>query len=311
MRLKIIIGFLALGLGFTSLSQQRAITSTYPYNLLMLNPAYAGSLNMLSVIGVYRAQWINQDGAPETSILSAHSSFFGNRVGIGLYAINDRIGVHTDNSVYASYAYKIRTPIGILAMGLQGGFNYRESDFTELTILDRDDPLLNRVNTRFSPNFGTGIYFANPNLFAGFSVPYILENKTIEIDERIVGSTVESRESRYYYATAGIIFPISSNIKVSPSILIRGQEDNRPAFDITGNLIFDDIAYVGVSVRNNGELTFLGQLILNENFRVGYAYDVVTRRDQTDINAGTHEIMLNYRIRLKNTAQDPLCPVYF
>mgnify|MGYP006275274327 CR=1 FL=1 len=297
-------------MGTLGYGQQRAITSTYPYNMLVLNPAYAGSLNVLSVIGVHRKQWINHPGAPETTMLSAHNSFASNRIGVGLFAINDKTGVVTDNSLYASYAYKIKTPIGILAMGLQGGFNQRVMDYTKLQLLDEGDPLLSQAPSRFSPNFGSGVYFANPNIYIGFAVPYILENKLISIGEGGSISTTDARESRTYYFMSGVVLPLTSSIKLNPSILVRGQEQNRLGYDITANLIFDDIAYAGVTVRNSGEIVFLGQLILNENIRVGYAYDAsVSSLAQS--NAGSHEILLNYRIKLHNFKKDPLCPVYF
>ena len=55
-------------------AQQRSTTTTYPYNGLLINPAYAGSLNLLSVIAVHRKQWINVEGAPTYTALSANSS---------------------------------------------------------------------------------------------------------------------------------------------------------------------------------------------------------------------------------------------
>ena len=147
-------------------------------------------------------------------------------------------------------------------------------------------------------------------MYAGFSVPYILENKLITLGEGNSISVTDARESRYYYGMAGIVLPLSSNIKLSPSILLRGQESNRFSFDITTNVIFDDIAYAGVSVRNSGEIIFIGQLILNENFRAGYAYDASVS-DLAQSNAGSHEILLNYRIKLHNYKKNPQCPVYF
>lgn len=290
-------------------AQLRPLTSTYPFNGLLTNPAYAGSLNLLSVIAVHREQWINIEGAPVFQAFTAHSSFNSNRVGVGLQATRDQIGITETVSVYGSYAYKIKTGFGILAMGLQGGFDSRQQDFTELTVFDQDDQLLSGVNNRMTPNFGTGIYFANPHMYAGFSVPYILENKTLLVDEAD-GIAADSRESRYYYITGGVIFPINDLIKLSPSILLRAQESNRFAYDITGMVIFDQIAYAGISYRNSKDITFIGQIILNENFRVGYAYDANASEITTE-TSGSHEILLNYRIKLRNYKKDPECPVYF
>lgn len=291
-------------------AQQRPYTSTYQYNQLLLNPAYAGSLDVLSVIGVHRTQWVNLPGAPQYTALSAHNSFAGNRIGTGFFLTKDAVGVHEDIAFYGSYAYKIATKIGILAMGVSGGFNSRESDFTKVELLDPNDPVLQGVRRRFAPNFGTGVYFANRSFYLGVSVPYILENKTIDdVEFRI--NNEESRETRYYYLTSGVILPLGSSMKIAPAVLLRAIEQNRPAWDISVNLIFDDIAYIGTNVRNSGEISILGQVILNENFRVGYAYDIITNRDRRLISPGSHEILLNYRIKINNARKNPQCPVYF
>jgi type IX secretion system PorP/SprF family membrane protein len=290
-----------------TVAQQRPVMSTYMFNGLALNPAYAGSLNVLSASFLNREQWINVDGAPSSQILSAHSSFRSNSIGLGLLVTRDKIGVHEETSAYASYAYKIRTKAGILALGLSGGFDNRRSNFNELSIIDSSDPLLSGTNTRFTPNFGTGVYFANPKLYLGVSVPYIIENSLFE---DIEGTLTESTESRYYYGTGGVVFDINQNIKFSPSFLVRLQESNRLGWDLNGTIIFDGIAYAGISYRNGDALVFLTQLILNENFRIGYAYDATTSALATQ-SRGTHEILLNYRVKLRNYKKDPQCPVYF
>ncbi|MBV6644591.1 MAG: type IX secretion system membrane protein PorP/SprF [Cyclobacteriaceae bacterium] len=289
--------------------QQRIATSTYAFNGLLLNPAYAGSLNVLSVTAVHREQWVNVDGAPKNQSLTAHTSLMNNRVGVGFMAVRNQLGVNDDVSVYGSYAYKIRTSIGIISMGLQGGFDNRKSDFSQLTLLDPGDPFLSGQTSRFNPNFGTGVYFANPNFFFGVSVPYILENKTIVVDE-VAESVQDTRQSRYYYMTSGMVLHLSHAIKLNPSVLLRMQEEARVGWDINANIIFDEIAYAGVSVRNSGDIVFLGQLILNENLRVGYAYDATTS-SLGNTSRGSHEILVNYRIKLRNYKKDPQCPVYF
>lgn len=303
--LVVIVFILTLGTGF---AQQRPVMSTYMFNGLALNPAYAGSLNILSASFLHRKQWINVDGAPTSNIFAVHSSFYGNQIGLGLQASQDVIGVHKESAVYVSGAYKIKTSAGILAMGLSGGFDNRRSEFDQLNILNQEDELLTGTPTRFTPNFGTGIYFANPKMYVGLSVPYIIENSLFQVQAD--GTTSEARESRYYYFTGGVVLDINQNIKFSPSTLIRYQEQSRVGWDLNATIIFDGIAYAGVSYRSGDALVFLTQLILNENFRLGYAYDA-TVNALNNHSRGTHEIMLNYRVKLRNYRKDPQCPVYF
>lgn len=306
---KSIVSILLVFIVGGALAQQRPVISTYMFNGLSLNPAYAGSLNILSVAFIHRKQWINVEGAPTTNVLSAHSSFYGNQIGLGFQASQDVIGVHKESAFYLSGAYKIKTSAGILAMGLSGGFDNRRSDFTQLNILNREDELLTGTPTRFTPNFGTGVYFANPRMYAGISVPFILENTLYEV-QASEGTTTDGKESRYYYGTGGIILDLSPAVKFSPSVLFRYQEQSRFGWDFNATVIFDGIAYAGVSYRSGDAIVFLTQLILNENFRLGYAYDATVNALNNN-SRGTHEIMLNYRVKLRNYKKDPQCPVYF
>ena len=289
-------------------AQQRSTTTTYPYNGLLINPAYAGSLNLLSVIAVHRKQWINVEGATTYTAFSANSSFASNRIGLGVFASKASQSITDDYSLYGSYAYKINTSIGILAMGLQGGFNQRTTDYEKLNLLSAD-PLMQGAPTRFSPNFGTGIYLANPVYYIGASVPYIVENIVLQNSE-LTNSDNVSSEKREYYLSGGFIYPINDHLKISPVFLLEAQEAIALSWNANVNILVDELAYIGFNYRNVGDFGILGQLILNENLRLGSAYDVNT--SAVRINAsGSHEIFVNYRIKLKNYKKDPQCPVYF
>jgi type IX secretion system PorP/SprF family membrane protein len=276
------------------------------FNGLALNPAYAGSLNLFVGTFIHRKQWINVKGAPTSQILTVHNSFLSNQIGVGLMVTKDRVGVHEETALYTSYAYKIKTSAGILALGLSGGFDNRRADFSQLSVLNDNDPLLTATSTKLSPNFGTGIYFANPILYVGVSVPYILENKLYQAESTVTNS----KESRYYYGTAGLVLDINQNIKLAPSVLVRAQEQNRLGWDFNAMVIFDEIAYAGISYRNGDAIVVVAQMILNENFRVGYSYDATTSA-LSNHSKGSHEVMLIYRRKFKNWKKDQGCPVYF
>lgn len=293
--------------GFSELTaQQRPVTSTYMFNGLALNPAYAGSLNVLSATFVNRKQWVNVPGSPLTQAFNVHNTFMQNQIGVGLQFTRDVIGAHEEIGVYGSFVYKIKTDLGILSMGMSLGMDDRRADFNKLNILNQDDKHLTGIPSSFSPNFGTGLYFANEHMYVGVSVPYILENNLFIIE----GTPTESKEKRYYYATGGFIFNLTPNIKLSPTALLTFQQGNRFTWDLNGTLIFGEVAYLGVSYRNNDAFVFLTQLILNENFRIGYAYDATTSA-LGNRSKGSHEIMLNYRIKLHNYKKEKGCPVYF
>ncbi|MBL0686179.1 type IX secretion system membrane protein PorP/SprF, partial [Aquimarina mytili] len=45
-------------------AQQDAQYTQYMYNTISVNPAYAGSRGVMSIMGLHRSQWVGLDGAP-------------------------------------------------------------------------------------------------------------------------------------------------------------------------------------------------------------------------------------------------------
>jgi len=283
-------------------AQQRPVFSQYMFNGLVLNPAYAGNQPQLSVSALHRDQWVNVDGAPKTSTLIAHSALKTRPVGVGLLLSRDKIGVHDDYSVYASYAYKLNIGIGTLSLGLQAGFHYMISDFSRLSTFNPDDPLFLGAVTRFSPNFGTGAFFNNKNTYAGISIPYMINNEVYDKEDFIS----EAREARYYFLTGGHVFQVSPFIKIKPSALIRVQEGQPVGMDLNANVFLDDVLNIGASYRSGDAVILLFELLLNKQLRFGYAFDN-TLSNITQYTAGTHEFMLTYSYSL---GKGP-CHAYF
>ena len=218
-------------------------------------------------------------------------------------AMRDEIGDHVENSFAGMYSYKIPMSHGILSLGLQASVNYKYSDFSGRTFLNPEDPLFVNGRQRFRPNFGTGVYYANPKWFFGLSVPFIMQPKHFKLEE----ST--QRDIRTYYMATGAVWDLTNSIKIHPYTILTYKEGNELGYDITANLIFEEMAYAGLTYRRGGEMILLMQLVLNDNFRFGYAYDIVTNQ-LGQYSAGSHEIMLTFRREL-NISRHPKCPLYF
>jgi type IX secretion system PorP/SprF family membrane protein len=287
--------------------QPHPVSSLYMYDPMLINPAYSGVPVQFSATFIHRDQWVNLPGSPKTSSLSMQSSFFKTRVGVGLAITNDKIGIHDDFGLYATYAYHLPlTKTTKLSMGLQAGFNHLTSDFTKLNIRDFSDPNLQSRITKMNPNFGAGLYYYGEQLFVGFSVPFLLENKIVDVE----GVLSEAKQSRNYYMNAGYIFIPNPNFKITPSILIRMQEGAPLGVDINTTASYKEIVGIGVSYRSNDAVIFLFQLKLFNNLHLGYAYDFTTS-DLNQFSKGSHEILLNYRFKIPGIHKGLLCPAYF
>lgn len=306
--LLILTGILFLLIVEDSRAQQRPVMSTYHFNPMVLNPAIAGRLNQLSITALNRNQWVNIDGAPSFQSFIVHNAFKENQIGGGLIFTSDKVGVHNDIGLFGAYAYKIRMSKGVLSFGLQGGFNSRKSDFTQLNIRDQNDPFLSGSPKTFNPNFGTGVYWQDTKSYISLSVPFILTPQAFDIE---TDSPIEATEVRHYYLYAGTAFKLDEHERflLNPSFLIRVPERGPVGWDLNANLIIDKKIYTGVSWRSGDSIILLLQLILNDNFRVGYGYDIITSA-LTRYSKGSHEIMLNYRIPIKNHKNNPQCPTY-
>lgn len=304
--------FFFLWIGAAAYAQQRPIQSLYMFDPLVLNPAYAGTHVQLSGTAIYRNQWVNLDGAPKTLTASVHSGFRKARVGLGILATSDQIGVHRDNSFYTMYSYKInltdrRNP-AILSFGLQAGFNHLRSDYFQT--LPRDGAEIG-VLSKFNPNFGGGVFFRSKKFYAGLSVPYIMNNKLIDI-RGTAGEVLSSagRQQRYYYLMGGISQQVSPDVKFIPSAVVRVQENAPLSFDMNALVVLYNVVGLGASYRLNDAVIGLFELQINENFHVGYAYDITTS-DIRMYSNGSHEIMLNYRIKLPKLHKGIPCPSYW
>ena len=66
----IIITFILLGISGKMLAQQDPMYSEYVFDGLIINPAYAGTRDVLTTTLLYRDQWVSIPGAPRTGMFS-------------------------------------------------------------------------------------------------------------------------------------------------------------------------------------------------------------------------------------------------
>ena len=100
----IIVMMLISASGF---AQQNAPYSQYIFNELIINPAYAGTKQLINLNGTYLSQWTGFSGAPSTQTVSVDGPI-GQNMGLGLHFINDRIGAQSQQGLFGSYAYILR-----------------------------------------------------------------------------------------------------------------------------------------------------------------------------------------------------------
>ena len=164
-----LVFFIAMISVWQGFSQQTPQFTQYLYNAISINPAYAGSRERMVVNILNRNQWVGIDGAPNTQTLTAHTPLAGSNLGVGLSAINDRLGFESIVSAYADVSYTINLdPYERyrLSFGLKAGAVKYNLDEELL-----GDPRTDIIDFSLRPNFGAGIYWRSTNYYFGLSAP--------------------------------------------------------------------------------------------------------------------------------------------
>ncbi|WP_264538184.1 type IX secretion system membrane protein PorP/SprF [Flavobacterium sp. N1736] len=271
-------------------AQQDAQFTQYMYNTININPAYAGSRGVISVLGLYRTQWVGLDGAPETSSFSVNTPV-GNNVGLGVSLVNDKIGPTNENNISADFSYSIQTSATAkLSFGIKGSANVFKLDPTKLTPEDQGDPQFQDFKNKFSPNVGAGIYYHSDKGYVGLSVPNFIETNRYDDNE-----TAIFKEQINYYLIAGYVFNLDhyEQIKFKPAVLAKMVEGSPLQVDASANFMFNDKFVVGVSYRWSAAVSALAGFQITDSLYLGYAYDRETTK-LVNYNSGSHEIFLRF-----------------
>ena len=274
-------------------------------NGLAINPAYAGSREVVSLLLSQRWQWVGFEGAPTTTSFNAHMPSKSKTVAFGLQFLDERIGVTNNLSIFGNYAYRVRLGTGRLSFGFKAGMEVLKENLSKLNLPQKDDPSFNQTATvSYLPNFGFGTYYYNDKFFAGLSIPTLLSYR-----EESSGNGFKPYNDIKNYnflLTGGVIFKINDNIKVKPSTLLRFHSNSPIQYDLNCNLILfkDDLLWVGASYRAKEAFVGLFEFQINTQLRLGYSYDF-TLGPLTKYSSGSHEIVLRYELRYKINAINP------
>ena len=284
----------------TAQAQQDPQYTQYMYNMNVVNPAYAGSKENVSVGLLYRSQWMDLEGAPETGTFSIHSPV-GKNVGLGLSAISDKIGPVEENNVYADFSYTLQ--LGgehRLALGLKAGATFHKvSLFSSIGngfVPHENDPAFQSNMNNTYLNLGTGAFYYTDKYYIGLSVPNLLKSKHLDLvqngDEYEFGTEVQ-----HYFLTAGYVFDLSETTQFKPSMMVKSAFEAPTSLDVSANFLFHKRFEIGATYRLEDSFGGMVNFAITPNIRIGYAYDHVVS-DLKTVTPSSHEFMLLFDLNL-------------
>src|SRR5436190_18434025 len=142
------------------------------FNKLYVNPAFAGSSEAICLNALYRAQWVNFDGAPQTFAFGAESPLLDNKAGVGLSVSTDKIGFENTLEGKLAGAYSFGIVSGKLRVGvdfdflqhsIDGGDNFHAPDGSIA-----NDPAIPQSSVNGTAfDMGGGLYYHSEKLYIG------------------------------------------------------------------------------------------------------------------------------------------------
>jgi len=294
---KRIIGFLIMLISVTGFAQQDAQYTQYMYNTIVVNPAYAGSRQAMSIFALHRTQWVGIDGAPVTNSFSINTPINESKVGLGLSFVNDKIGPSEENNIAADFSYTIPASEKYkISFGLKASANLLNVDFSKLQY-QPGDPIIqeDNIDNKFSPNIGVGFYLHSDNSYIGISAPNLIETEHFDKSATSSSTSHIATEKINYYLIAGYVFDLSPSVKFKPSLQTKYVQGAPLQVDVSANFMLNEKFVAGLSYRWSAAVSATVGFQVSDSFFVGYAYDFDTT-DLAQYNSGSHEIFLRYEL---------------
>ncbi len=298
-------------IGVQGFSQQDPQYSLYMFNPLGVNPAYAGSREVLNATLIHRSQWIGLDGAPETQILSMNTPLKNKKMGLGLQIVNDKIGAHTNQTLKATYAYRLKLGRGKLAFGLSGGVMSYNYDWAKVEYKESDDAVPTTSAESFMiPSVDFGIYYNTRTLYLGVAAEHI-NQASFDVaggasTTNAGASSSSSKKDINIAATFGKAFIVSDKIVVKTSTLTRLTRGGG-SIDLNGSILINNKILFGLSIRQNA-IIVMTEINLTKNLKMGVAYDI-DASDVASSSSGSLELFLGYDLGLFKSKM--VSPRYF
>jgi type IX secretion system PorP/SprF family membrane protein len=293
---KAFVAILIFAFSANTYSQQVPNYTQYLYNMQIINPAYVGSRAELSMSVLSREQWVGISGAPVTRTFSVNGRI-NMGLGFGATVVNDKIGLSESTNVNIDASYTIVTSeFGRLAVGLKSGMTFFSNNLANGITPDND---IYASTTGSFPNVGFGAFYYNRKFYVGLALPYLLETPQFYTQENIDNGKI-AKNANYFFST-GALFTVKENLLFKPSTMVRYAPNLPISIDINANFLYKDIIEAGLSYRYENSVSALFAIVINEKYRIGYAYDY--KLSTLGGNLSSHEIIFHLDLNLKRNSR--------
>ncbi|HEV7348702.1 type IX secretion system membrane protein PorP/SprF [Telluribacter sp.] len=279
-----------------ALGQQDPQFSLFALNQIYFNPAASGADGLTRFQLTHRAQYAGyqgtfDDGGAASTQLFSFSVPIKN-IGIGFYALNDRIGPLTNQDFQLSAAYRIPMAGGNLAVGARAGLYRRAIDYNRLRPGEPGDPLIQTgVISEIHPDASVGVRYETSAYYVGLSANHLLGARY-----RLGADAATNPLVPTFYLNAGMILEFGYLLQVQPILLVKTDLNE---FSAEGGAMatYNQRYWAGVTYRQQDAVIVMAgiNLMQDQSLRLSGAYDIVV--GGTSVKSPTsYEVLLSYAL---------------
>lgn len=288
---KSVVGvILLLLISMCAYGQNRLNITQYMMHQPILNMASIAGNDNINAAAVHRQQWVGFEGAPASSFFSVNAPIKTTNLHVGGIASFDRIGSNSITNVDLGIAYRMKLNTkNFLSLSLKGGITNTNSDYSEMTLNDQNDPEFPVTSiSEIQPDFGFSAYFFSSNYYVGFAIPSLFRNANYYPESQLVVP-----QDFHYFTTAGYRLTLNESFKLGFSTLLKGVLGSPLQADLNTQLLYNDFLGFGLSYRTSNDLAAILSVRMLDKFTLSYSYDFGFS-DLSRYHSNTHEIMLTF-----------------
>lgn len=269
------------------------------------NAGAIGTTDYLRIRGGSRLQWVGIPKAPKTFLAVAEMpvKIFSKRIGVGLVAQQESMGLYSNLTIGAQGAYKLKLFGGQLSLGIQLGFIDESFKGSEVVLPDGDDyhqgtdegiPTTDIHGTGF--DMGLGAYYTHRWFWAGFSATHLNSPSISMSTDGTEAKQYSFEAGRTLYFMAGSNIPIKNTLfEIQPSMLVK-TDMTFTQWEAGVRVRYNKFLTGGVAYRGNDAIS-LTLAADYRNFYIGYSFDYPTSAI-AKASSGSHEIWAGYSLKL-------------
>ena len=305
-----------------TIAQQVGRYSMYMQNFYAINPAAAGLEDHLDATIGYRRQWLGFDNAPQTYFVSANMpltktfdspknsslrisdpNYYSevlpqgrkSKHGAGVMVNVNQYGAFKYTQAYGTYAFHL--PLSKkwnLSFGANMGINAYSIDQSLIELEMPNDSYYDEVIADAQANstlldIDVGFMAYTRRFFVGYSSEQLLGNNVSFGSGTNFGDLLV-----HHRLLLGRTFKVSRSTKIIPNGFIYATKTGVLSTELNVRVDYRDQLWGGLSYRHKDAIVPMFGLYINDQIKIGYAYDFNISVIRQYVPGGSHEFMLGF-----------------